>query len=185
MLIQGKFVTLRPIEAEDIEKMRIQANDPWFESMVVGWNLPRSKKEQEEWYSHYHISTDAVRLIIDTKDEKSVGATGLMTIDWKNGVATSAGMRIFSEDCRGKGIGTDAYMALIRYSFEELRLNRINASALVHNTASIRTMTKAGFVQEGIKRQAVYKNGKFIDQVLFGILKEDYFKNLIKNNYWG
>ena len=184
MLIRGKIVTLRPIELEDIEKMREQANDPWFESMVVGWSFPRSKKEQEEWYSRYHVSSDAVRVIIDTDFQSSVGLTGLLNIDWKNGTADTAGMRIFSSDFRGRGIGTDAYMALIRYAFDELRLNRINGCILVHNTASIRTMTKAGFVQEGLRRQAVYKNGKYIDLLLLGITKADYYENLQKNPYW-
>lgn len=184
MLIKGKFVTLRAVEWEDIEMMRQQANDPWFESMVVGWNFPRSKKEQEEWFSHYQNSSDSVRVVIDTEEMKSVGLTGLLHIDWKNGSADSAGMRIFSTDFRKKGVGTDSYLALQRYAFEELRLNRINASCLVYNIASVKTMTKAGFIQEGMKRQAVYKNGKYIDMILFGVTKEDYLKYLEKTHYW-
>ena len=63
--------------------MRVQANDPWFESMVTEWNLPRSKKEQEQWYSQYNISSDAIRVVIDTDEQKSVGLTGLLNVDWK------------------------------------------------------------------------------------------------------
>lgn len=184
MVICGKIVTLRAIEKEDIEKMRTQANDPWFESMVVGWNYPRSQKEQEEWYSNYKNSSNAFRVIIESPDHVAVGLTGLLDIDWKNGSADTAGMRIFSKDCRGKGFATDAYMALFRYAFEELRLNRINGSVLVHNVASIKAMTKVGFFQEGVRRQAVYKNGKYIDMMLMGITKDDYYENLKKNPYW-
>lgn len=186
MLVRGKFVILRPIEQEDIEIIRNQTNDPWFESMVVGWSFPRSCKEQQEWFSNYHPQNQnkETRLIIDTIEEKCLGLTGLINIDWKNGCADTAGMRVFDKKFRCKGIATDSYMALFRYAFDELRLNRINASALIHNTASLHVLKKVGFMQEGIKRQAIYKNGHFIDQIMFGILKEDYYHNISHNKYW-
>jgi RimJ/RimL family protein N-acetyltransferase len=183
MNIQGKFVTLRALEEEDIELIRQLTNDPWYESMIVGWAFPRSSFQQKKWFENYNPK-DELRLAIETPEDGTVGMTGLIDIDWKNATARAGGMRIFKKDMRSKGVATDAYMALFRYAFEELRLNRIQGSVLSHNKASIRATEKAGFKQEGIMRQAIYKNGKFMDVILLGIIKEDYLRLVSQNNYW-
>lgn len=174
MNLKGKKVLLRSIENEDIEILRELINDPWYESMIVGWAFPISKRDQEEWFKNYKISDKQLRLIIETEEDGMVGMTGLMEIDWKNGVAQAGGMRIAKKDLRTKGIATDAYMTLFKYAFEELRLNRIEGSVLTYNIASIKTTQKVGFKQEGIKREAIYKNGEYHDVISLGILKKDY-----------
>ena len=93
-------------------------------------------------------------------------------------------MRIAKTNLRCKGIATDAYMTLFKYAFEELRLNRINGSALQYNAISLHVTQKVGFKQEGIQRQAVYKNGKYEDVVMLGILKEDYYQKVQELKYW-
>jgi len=183
MNIQGRFVTLRALEEEDIESIRQLTNDPWYESMIVGWALPRSRFQQKKWFENY-TPKDELRLAIETPEDGTVGMTGLINIDWKNATATAGGMRIFKKDMRSKGVATDAYMALFRYAFDELRLNRIEGAVLLHNKASVRATEKAGFKQEGVMRQAVYKNGKFMDVILLGIIKDDYMKAIAENNYW-
>ena len=72
-----------------------------------------------------------------------------------------------------------------KYAFEELRLNRINGSALSYNAPSLHVTQKVGFKQEGIARQAVYKNGEFVDVVQLGILKSDYYEACERLQYWG
>ena len=83
-----------------------------------------------------------------------------------------------------KGIATDSYMALLRYAFYELRLNRINGSVFKDNPASIRATEKVGFKQEGIQREAVYKDGKYHDIILLGVIKSDYDKIVEETKYW-
>ena len=109
---------------------------------------------------------------------------GLQNIDWKNGVASGLGMRIAKKEIRTRGLATDAWMTLMRYAFEELRLNRINGSALSYNKASLRVCEKVGFKVEGIQRQAVYKNGAYQDLIIMGCLKSDYEELILNNHYW-
>ena len=85
---------------------------------------------------------------------------------------------------RKRGLATDAWMTLLRYAFEELRLNRVNASVLVFNKASLRACEKAGFKVEGQRRQAFYKNGEYIDAVMLGCLRSDYEELISENHYW-
>lgn len=184
MILKGKKVILRAVEQEDIEMLRELTNDPEYEKMIVGWSFPISKKDQEMWFSNCKNGLDSLRYTIETEADGPVGMIGLRKIDWKNGVATGLGMRIARKEIRTRGLATDAWMTLMRYAFTELRLNRINGSALAHNKASLRVCEKVGFKVEGVQRQAVYKNGEFIDLVIMGCLKSDYEELIAENHYW-
>lgn len=59
----------------------------------------------------------------------------LVNIDWKNRVATN-GIKLVSRSNRSKGAGTDTVMAIMRYEFEELQLNRLDGSILEYNEGS-------------------------------------------------
>lgn len=184
MNLVGKVVTLRPVEEDDLEMLRNLTNDPEFEKMIIGWSFPVSKNEQKKWFENCLNTTTQVRFIIETKEDGAVGMIGLKDINWKDGVASGGGMRIARKEIRTRGLATDAWMTLMRYAFEELRLNRVNGSALVYNEASQRVCAKVGFKKEGIKREAVYKNGKYHDVIMYGCLKSDYEGLIATNNYW-
>lgn len=184
MNLQGKKVVLRAVEEEDIEMLRELTNSADFEKMIVGWAFPVSKKQQADWFLSLKNDLNRLRYTIVTEEDGPVGMIGLRDIDWKNGTATGLGMRIAKKEIRTRGLATDAWMTLMRYAFEELRLNRINGSALAYNKASLRVCEKVGFKIEGTKRQAVYKNGEFHDEVMMGCLKSDYYTLIEENHYW-
>ena len=184
MELHGKKVILRAIEEEDLEMFRELTNSPDFEKLIVGWSFPVSKKDQLEWFSNCHNGLNRLRYTIVTEEDGPVGMIGLRDIDWKNGVASGLGMRIAKQELRTKGLATDAWMTLLRYAFEELRLNRINGSALDYNSISQHVCKKVGFKEEGCQRQAVFKNGSFHDVILFGCLKSDYEELIANNHYW-
>lgn len=184
MDLYGKKVILRAVEEEDIEMLRELTNDPDYEKMIVGWSYPISKRDQSEWFSRCKNTDSVIRYTIVTKEDGPVGMIGLRDIDWKNGVASGLGMRIAKKEIRTRGLATDAWMTLMHYAFTELRLNRINGSALAYNKASLRVCEKVGFKVEGVQRQAIFKNGEFIDLVIMGCLKSDYEALIAENKYW-
>lgn len=184
MNLQGKIVTLRPVEEEDLEMLRDLTNDPEFEKMIIGWSFPVSRFEQKRWFENSCNTSTRVRYIIETEQDGAVGMIGLQNINWKDGTADGGGMRIAKKEIRTRGLATDAWMTLLKYTFEELRLNRVNGAALMYNEASKHVCTKVGFIQEGIQRQAIYKGGQYHDVVLYGCLRTDYEKNILENHYW-
>ncbi len=184
MELYGKKVKLRAVEESDIEMLRVLTNDPEFEKMIVGWSLPVSRDDQRKWYANIQNGLSRLRYTIETEEDGPVGMIGLRDIDWKNGRAYGLGMRIAKKDIRTRGLATDAWMTLLRYAFEELRLNRIDGSALAYNKASLRVCEKVGFKVEGVQRQATYKNGAFHDVVVMACLKSDYYELIENNHYW-
>ena len=181
MFLKGKVVTLRALETEDLDFVRDLINDPEIERTIVGWSWPKPRKEQEQWFMDYVNSEKKVRYIIETPLDGRVGLTGLQDIDWKNGSATGAGIRI-RKDVQSKGLATDAYMTLFKYAFEELRLHRINTSAFEDNLASLKFLEKCGCKREGIQREAIYKEGTYKNLVMLAILEDDYHN--VAQNYW-
>ena len=184
MDLYGKKVILRAVEEEDIDMLRELTNSPDFEKMIVGWSFPISKREQAEWFANAKNGLQRIRYTIVTKEDGPVGMIGLRDIDWKNGSASGLGMRIAKKEIRTRGLATDAWMTLMRYAFNELRLNRVNGSALSYNKASLRVCEKVGFKIEGTQRQAVYKDGQFHDVILMGCLRQDYEALCKENHYW-
>ena len=75
-------------------------------------------------------------------------------------------------------------MAIMRYAFDELGLNRLDGSWFENNEPSKRLYKKCGWSEEGVRREYVYKKGQFRDLTVVGILKSDYYALIEKNHYW-
>ncbi len=102
------------------------------------------------------------------------GCVSIMDID-KSCKSGELGYWI-GKDSWGLGYCTEASSAIIKYGFEEMDLNRIQAKHLARNPASGRVMQKLGMKQEGYLRHAFVKWGRFEDNVLYAILREDWLK---------
>lgn len=183
MNIYGKKVVLRAMEMGDCKLIIDMFNDPAIENLVGGWALPLSMFSQQKWLEQHYNDQNAFRFVIDTKEDGAVGIITLTEINWKNRSA-SLGAKIASKDNRSKGYGTDALMAMMRYVFDELGFHRLEATRLAINQASARLLKKLGFTEEGVKREYIYKGGKYIDLVIESILAVEYYELIDKNHYW-
>lgn len=184
MNIKGKFVILRAIEKQDLELMRQMLNDPEIENLVVGWAFPVSKYQQEQWYENNINDINNLRFIIETQEDGALGIATLTNIDWKNRRAFH-GIKLANKEKRTKGIGTDVVMAIMRYAFDELQLNRLDGSWFDDNIASKKLYQKCGWKVEGRIRRCIFKNGKYRDLDVVGILKEEYHQLINDTKYWG
>lgn len=170
----GNRIYLRAMELSDMELYRTDMNLPETEMAVGGWSYPVSSYQQEKWFESAAGNKSNQRFTIcDKETDKPVGMINLVNIDMKNGVAFS-GIRLFGNENKGKGYGKDAVFAIMEYAFNQLRLNRLEGSILVTNEPSKILYEKCGWVVEGKKREAVYKNGRFVDELQVAILKSDY-----------
>lgn len=182
MNIKGKLITLRAIEYEDLDFMRSMLNDQEIEDQVVGWSFPVSRYMQNKWFEGQLENKDNMRFIIEY-DKTPIGLATLHSIDWKNRVAVH-GIKIAKRENRGKSVGTDTVMSIMRYAFDELGLHRLEASWLSTNPVSPALFKKCGWTFEGIKRECVYKNARYIDLAFAGITDEEYRKAINKTRYW-
>ena len=75
---------------------------------------------------------------------------------------------------RGNGVGFEACQAIIQHGFDALNLHRVECGTLATNAGMISIAKKLGFEQEGTRKQAVFKSGRYVDVVLFGLLAENF-----------
>jgi RimJ/RimL family protein N-acetyltransferase len=76
-----------------------------------------------------------------------------------------------------QGYGTDATLAPLKHGFETLNLHRIWLQVYSKNKRGIRAYEKAGFVHEGIYRQAHYQHGRYYDVHLMSVLRNEWQTN--------
>ncbi|MET9053751.1 GNAT family protein [Streptomyces bacillaris] len=73
----------------------------------------------------------------------------------------------------GHGYATEAAHAVLRWAFDTLDLNRVQAETDTRNLASARVLEKVGFVREGTLREECVVNGEVSDTWVFGLLRRD------------
>ena len=76
-----------------------------------------------------------------------------------------------------QGIMKKALSAVIGYGFEKMQLNRIEATVMLPNIASMGLLRKLGFQEEGILRERGFWKGNFHDLKMFSLLKKDYISS--------
>jgi ribosomal-protein-alanine N-acetyltransferase len=78
------------------------------------------------------------------------------------------------KDYRGKGLMSDALQLLLRFTFRELKLNRVTAYVFPENTGSYVLLEKGGFTREGLLRDYVIHRRRRKDCLVYSILKEEW-----------
>ncbi len=72
---------------------------------------------------------------------------------------------------RGKGITTKAVKLVVHYALKKYKLKRITGWCRTFNKASARVLEKAGFKLEGILRKNKFKDGKYLDDMVWAKVK--------------
>ncbi|MFJ4963591.1 putative ribosomal N-acetyltransferase YdaF [Streptomyces sp. ADI96-02] len=110
--------------------------------------------------------------VVELEGGALVGSAVLWGIDHHNRSA-HIGLGLLPS-ARGKGYGTDVVAALCQYGFAVRGLNRLQIETLSDNTAMLRSAERNGFVREGVLRSSAWVLGEFLDDVLLGLLVEDW-----------
>ena len=173
-MIESKRVYLRALEPDDYKTSVRWRNDDEIWSMLGGRKYFVSEAYEQKWVNDVvHGSKDVRLAVCDKETDMYIGNVYLTDIDYVNRTAVSH-VLIGNHDYWGRGIATEAYSILLDYAFNELNLNRIEATVLDSNIASLKMHKKCGYEEEGVKRSSVYKNGKYHNQIIMSILKDRY-----------
>ena len=177
---QGKKVCLRAMEENDadffyeiLQDMDIQRN----ESDI---RVPMSKKACEDFAQEQASKGNdntSPFLIIEDENKNRVGMASPSIEDSRVGVFT-CGIFIRPEYQR-KGYAKEALFLIMKFYFYQLRCQKFNVNVYSYNEPSNRLCEKMGFIAEGRRRNTVYADGEFYDEILYG-LTIDEFSELIE-----
>lgn len=127
-----------------------------------------SKQDIDEWFEKYNPEW----YIIYLEDDKNTPIGYFRTSD-NTRHRIQIGCDIH-KDFRGQGHAKRAYKIFIEYMFRIRNKRRIYLEVLSTNTIAIDLYTKLGFKEEGRKREHVYRNSRYIDAIIMGLLKHEY-----------
>lgn len=151
----------------------------WPKQQTMDYLGHRSEVEYEqEWqkqkdgYSSYNRRFILFLMKIKTSEE-IIGRCGLHNWNLAEHRA-ELGCIINPPEFRRMGYATEAVNEVIRYGFQDLNLNRIEAIALADNEASIQALKKFRFTQEGLLREHRFKDGVYEDSLMFSLLASEY-----------
>lgn len=174
-LLHTARLRLRPVTGADADVlftlhsstrvMRYWDSPPWNERARAERFIARCRQVADE-------GTGARVAIERASDGVFVGWCGLTHWD---SVHRSASLGYcLNEAAWGHGYATEAAHALLRWAFDTLDLNRVQAEADTRNAASARVLEKIGFVREGTLREDCVVNGDVSDSWVFGLLRREW-----------
>jgi ribosomal-protein-alanine N-acetyltransferase len=165
---------LRPIEisdAKDVYHYFSQDEVTKYYDLNTFKDIREAKVLIENWQKRYH-KKEGLRWGIATKeDNKIIGSCGYHNWE-KEHFKAEVGFEVTPEFWR-KGVMTEVLEPVLRYGFEAMELNRIEALYDPENLASKKTLEKAGFVYEGVLRQSAFEKGYFCDAAICSLLKKE------------
>ncbi|MEK8128830.1 GNAT family protein [Paenibacillus filicis] len=182
---QDEAIRLRAIAPDDWESCYVSAYDtPARRFLECAIELPPTisgaKKFTEE-NADFSSTNRRIMFTIENLNGEIVGGININSIDERNGTF-SIGI-VIDNPYRGKGYGTRAIHILLKYAFFERRLNKFNNNVLEGNEASAAMLRKVGCVQEGVRRQVFYINGRYHDSILYGLTKDEYTEYLLNKHH--
>jgi len=175
-MVYGERVRLRAAEHDDVKKFCVWVNDPDV-TRYLSLYLPMSSVDEENWFERMTKRDQAEKtLVIEVRDGdgwKMIGNCGVFGIDPVNSLG-ELGIMLGEKDEWNKGYGTETMVLLLRHCFDTLNLNRAYLRVYAGNARAKRSYEKAGFVEEGRLRQAVYKHGKYDDLIVMSVLRAEW-----------
>ena len=170
-MIKSGDIGFRAVERADIELIRHEHND---ESVLLMLRDPRVITELQQlqwWESISKNKSNTVYCIFHEKPEKVIGVWKLQDLDDTNR-CTEMGMDIFKE-YRGKGFGLKSFHMIFKYLFESINVHTIYAKVGEYNETSLIAAQKAGYKVTGRIPESLYRNGKYWDNILLAITKDE------------
>ncbi len=183
MLVAGAFprleterLVLRQMTLDDAESVLSYFAD---EEVTRYIDVPSmTDLEQAEKVIMYGISLferrEGIRWgIARPGDERLIGTCGFDNVTKVRGSRGEVKYDL-SRPCWGRGLMAEALAEVVRFGFEEMELNRIEALVVKDGDRSQRLLRRLGFQEEGTLRGYSYWKGRYWDEVSFSLLRDEW-----------
>lgn len=165
-------------------RARLETDVPILHEELYEDVLTRSRADTRPWqptppaFSPYAVGEPgdghAAFTVVELATGEVAGEAIVWGIDTHNRVAhLGLGLR---PGFRGRGYGADSVRVMCGYGFGIRGFQRLQLETLVDNEPMLRAAESVGFVREGLLRRAAWVNGEFLDEVILGLLAEDWKK---------
>lgn len=179
--LRGERVLLRPFEAADIDAMGGILADPEVLRLTGSVHSSEEAASQSSvldergrtWYETRHEQPDRLDLaVVDLETGGCVGETVLN--DWDADQLSCNFRILLRPGGRDRGLGSEVTRLTVDHAFATTQLHRLELEVFAFNPRAQRVYEKAGFVVEGVRRDALHFDGAFVDAVVMSILRPEW-----------
>ncbi|MEG0772848.1 GNAT family protein [Clostridium sp.] len=111
--------------------------------------------------------------VIRRKEDNLIVGYALIRLDFKSEIFE---LRRFIISHKGVGYGKEALNALLKYAFEEMNINRFWLDVYPDNVIGIKLYEGIGMHRDGVLRQNYKSERGYLDQIVYSMLKSEYFQ---------
>lgn len=173
--LETERLILRRILPSDLNDVYDYASNPSVSRFLL-WYPHESKKRTVQYLRLLDKKYKKAEFydwgVVNKSDGRLIGTCGFTSFDLVNNSAEVG--YVLNYAYWGQGLAAEATRAVITFAFEILQVNRVEANFMPENSGSRRVLEKCGMRREGIKREAIYAKGKYIDIEIYAITRADY-----------
>jgi RimJ/RimL family protein N-acetyltransferase len=114
---------------------------------------------------------DFGRFVIEV-DGQPAGLMGFQVANRRSRIADLGSLAVHPS-FRGKRLADEAAQLLQRHLLDDLGYHRLQLEIYGFNERALAHAERAGFIREGVRRQAYWRNDEWVDGVLYGLVRED------------
>ena len=172
--IDGNGVALRRHSPDNLAAFQRWYSDPEVARLTRYQEGPMSAVEIERFFRARVLGEGSLALAIHVRaTNRLIGTCALSQLDGDNGSALFH-ITIGEKDAWGQGYGSEATELMLRHAFERLQLHRVSLSVFAFNDRGVRSYRKVGFVLEGRAREAIWRDGRFWDELQMSLLAHEW-----------
>ena len=171
MLLQGKLCAVRPWRVEDAQSLASEANNrKIWRNVRDAFPHPYTLDDARAWLEASAAAGEASTNFAIEVGGRAVGGIGYRPLDDVHRRSADFGYWL-GESFWGRRIATEAARMFAEYIFESTNLVRLEARVYAWNPASARVLEKAGFEFEGRRVKGCFKDGEFVDELIYARVK--------------
>jgi RimJ/RimL family protein N-acetyltransferase len=172
--LPGDLVVLRRHVPANLRAFQRWYADPSVVRLTRYQDSPMRPDEIERFFEARALGPDSLAMAIHVRaTDRLIGTCALSQLDADNGSALFH-ITIGEPDAWGHGYGTEATRLLIGHAFEGLGLHRVGLTVFSFTDRAIRSYRSVGFVVEGRAREAIWREGRWWDEISMSILDSDW-----------
>ena len=170
-MLRGNRILLRPVERRDLNIFYEIWSDEEVRKYDGNYVLPPSKEYIVENFNRF-LNLDKKYLSII--NEKGV-LIGYITYEAAKNCCDVYTLGItIGKGFWNRGYGEDSVKTLLKYLFSSKGAERVELEVIDFNVRASSCYKKCGFIEEGKKRKRCFSEGKYVDLLIMGIIKEEY-----------